>query len=106
MGAAGGVETEWKQQSEKPVAGIPQGFERFGALSRAAWCEPPQQSPQRTVPARAGQTTPSARRARKRTAAERRPIIFSLYHHTALHKKGGAGLAPGSLRWKALALPS
>jgi hypothetical protein len=56
-GAVGGVETEWKQQSEKPVDGTPQGLERV-------W----QQSPQRTVPATAGQSTPIARSPRNSQA--------------------------------------
>jgi len=58
LGTGGRVDAEWKQQSEKPVAGTSQVF------GRAAW----QQSPQRTTPATAGQTTPRARRRRKKTA--------------------------------------
>jgi hypothetical protein len=62
-GRTGRVEAEWKQQREKPVAGMPQALVRLR-----------QQSARGTAPATTGQRMPSPTRARKSNAERRRDM--------------------------------
>jgi hypothetical protein len=64
-GGSGRVEAEWKQQREKPVAGMPQVFVRLL-----------QQLARGSAPATAGQRMASRTRARKREAEHLRTDLL------------------------------
>jgi hypothetical protein len=83
-GNSGRVETEWRQQRENPVVGMPQG------LGRSL----PQQSRQDTAPATAGQSTPVARRARNSQARRRRRVSIPFLYNTP----GFNSYPPGEVR--------